>query len=327
MNAAAPAHQFDCLRQAAEWFALLRADDAGDDDRVRWQAWMDQHEEHRRAWSHIENVGLRFEQMKTPREKQAAATVLRSVRDQRLAKRRTVTGLLMLSGSGLLGWSAWRYTPLPNVVAALRSDIHTGLGEVREITLADGTRTWLNTSTALNIRYQPNRRLVQLLRGEALFQTAADKTRPFIVETDQGHMQALGTRFTVRRSDNDTYLAVYEGAVRISPRDSGDSLVLAAGQQARFSGERIGRAEPADRARQAWTRGVLLANNISLAELADELGRYRRGHIAVSPAAAALRVMGAYPLTAPDQVLDMLADALPITVQRPLPWWTSIDVR
>ena len=98
------------------------------------------------------------------------------------------------------------------------------------------------------------------------------------------------------------------------------------GQQLVFTHDRISAAQPAQRAREAWTYGILLAENIRLGDLIEELQPYRRGFINVSDQAAGLRVFGGYPLNDPDQTLAMLAQALPIEVSHTLPWWVSIDV-
>ena len=48
----------------------------------------------------------------------------------------------------------WRYTPLPHAVAALRADHHTSTGQRQRLVLADGSRVWLNTRSALDVDYR-----------------------------------------------------------------------------------------------------------------------------------------------------------------------------
>jgi len=160
--------------------------------------------------------------------------------------------------------------------------------------------------------------------GEAFIDTAADPSRPFVVETPQGRLRALGTRFTVRLDGEQTLLAVYEGAVQIRTRQ-GAGVTLQAGEQVRFSAEAPEPIQPADRAREAWRRGVLVAKNITLSEVATELRRYRHGRLGLDPEVADLRVFGNLPLTDTDDTLDMLASALPVRIRRTLPWWVSIE--
>jgi transmembrane sensor len=72
-------------------------------------------------------------------------------------------------------------------------------------------------------------------------------------------------------------------------------------------------------------RHVLTAENMSLGQLVEELGRYRHGYLGCDPAVAQLPVMGAFPLDDSDQALRLLGAALPVKVQRLTPWWVSIE--
>lgn len=147
-----------------------------------------------------------------------------------------------------------------------------------------------------------------------------DAHRPFVVDTPQGRrLQALGTRFTVRQQDGSTLLAVYQGAVKVRPAVAGMTQVVGAGRQVAFTEHTIAAPQPADWAREAWSDGVLLAEDITLGEPVSELARYQWGHLSVAPEVAGLRVLGGYPLRDPDRVLAMLEEILPVTVRRPLP--------
>lgn len=320
---AAPAH--DIMLQAAEWFALLRSGDATAQDRTAWQAWLNDNQQHRDAWQYVDVISRRFEPVRTPDNAQAAVNTLQMVRGTSLKRRTALNGLAIMFGAGLLGWGAWRGTPLGPALLSWSADYRTATGEIREITLADGTRVWLNTASAMNADYQPALRRLQLLSGEVLISTAADATRPFVVDTGHGRMQALGTRFTVRQEGGETYLAVYQGAVRIHTRDSDAEQIIGSGQQVRFSASRIGEIAAAEPGREAWARGVLLAEDIPLADVVRELNRYQHGYLSLAPELATLRVVGGYPLQDPDKVLSMLAEVLPIQVRRILPWWISIE--
>jgi transmembrane sensor len=314
------------MQQAAEWFALLRSGEATEQDRAAWRAWREQAGEHRDAWAYAENIGRRFELMQGPDSRRAAATTLQQVRGQQTGRRQLLRGVVALAGTGLLGWAGWRHSPLPEMASAWSADYRTATGELREIRLADGSRVWLNTASALNADYRPGLRRVQLVAGEMLIETAHDQ-RPFVADTRHGRLRALGTRFTVRLDGDATLLAVYQGAVEIRTARGDLTRVIAAGRQVRFDADGIGATLPAEAAREAWSRGVLLAEDIALKDLVLELNRYHRGHLGVSPEVAELRVLGGYPLRDPQRTLAMLAEVLPIRVERTLPWWTSIEAK
>ena len=76
--------------------------------------------------------------------------------------------------------------------------------------------------------------------------------------------------------------------------------------------------------REAWRRGLLLADNLPLGQLIEELSRYRPGHLACDPAIAGLPVMGSFPLKDTDQALRLLEAALPIRVEKTMDWWVNV---
>jgi transmembrane sensor len=322
------AADFESLEQAAHWYAVLLADDAAAHaQRAAWMAWLDARPEHRRAWAHIEAVSRRFDPLRAEGERDAAAVAMRVSARGAGTRRKALGCLAALCGSGIAGWFAWRLTPLPDVVAAWQADYATGVGEQRDVTLADGTRVWLNTASALNVDYDDARRLLTLKAGEILIDTAKDaRHRPFFVDTRDGRLQALGTRFTVRQTDGYTLLAVFDGRVEIRTR-SGATRIVAAHEQTRFDATTIADPAAADTAREAWSRGVILAENVTLDTFVAELSRYTRGHIGVDPAVASIRVVGRFPAGRPDHVLAMLERDLPVRIRRTLPWWSSIEAR
>jgi len=312
------------MEQAAEWYALLRSAEATERDQTRWRAWLDKDPEHQRAWQYVESVSRRFEPLQSTPDPRRTAEGLWEANTRLLRRRRVLAGIAGLAGAGLLGWGIWRHTPLPLLAQAWRADYRTATGETRELRLPDGTRLWLNTATAVNQDYSARRRRLHLVTGEILIDTAADPLRPFVVEAPQGRLRALGTRFTVRIDGEQTLLAVYEGAVALRTRQ-GAEATLQARQQVRFSLEGMDAIQAANPAREAWARGVLMAQHMTLRELVAELRRYRHGHLGLDREVAGLRVFGNFPLADTDDTLDMLAAALPVRIRRTLPWWVSIE--
>jgi len=312
------------MEQAAEWYALLRSEEATERDQTRWHAWLDEDPGHRQAWQYVESVSRRFDPIQSTPDPRRTAEGLWEANTRLLRRRLVLAGIAGLAGAGLLGWGTWRHTPLPLMAQAWQADYRTATGETRKVELPDGTRLWLNTTTAVNQDFDARQRRLQLVTGEAFIDTAADPSRPFVVETPQGRLRALGTRFTVHLDGEQTLLAVYEGAVTIWTRQ-GAGVTLQAGEQVRFSAEAPEPVQPANPAREAWRRGVLVAQDITLSEVATELRRYRHGHLGLAPEVAELRVFGNFPLTDTDHTLDMLGDALPVRIRRILPWWVSIE--
>lgn len=94
----------------------------------------------------------------------------------------------------------------------------TGVAEHKELTLEDGTRIYLGARTLVTTSFTPHTRNVVLHRGEALFEVAKDRSRPFLVDAGRGNITAVGTAFNVRRrADDQVIVTVTEGTVVVSP--------------------------------------------------------------------------------------------------------------
>lgn len=315
----------EVLQQAAEWFAALRSSEHPERDRRQWQAWLDQREEHRAAWLQVENVSRRFAAVQGADSDGAMLQALKAVRVHERRRRQVLGGLVAAACGGLLGWAGWQHTPLRRIALAGLAQYRTGVGEMKDFVLPDGTRVWLNTASAFNVHYSAASRVLELVAGEVLIETAHEAGRSFVVQVGSDRMTALGTRFSVGAGQDDTYLAVYEGRVALDAEDG--RRVVHAGEQVTLGPDGRWLLERASRAREVWAKGVLLAEDIPLGALIDELSRYVPGHLSVSPAAAQLRVIGGFPLNDPDRVLTLLQEVLPIRVKRTLPWWTTVELR
>lgn len=302
------------LEQAAHWYVRLQ-DQGCALEQLRWQAWVAQNPEHLAAWQYVQRVSQRFAPLQE--QAQGASRALRS------SRRQTLKTLLVLCGGSALAWGSWRNTALPRLVGGWSADYATTSGETRDALLADGSHMWLNALSALDVRFDATQRLLLLRFGEVLIDTAKDASRPFLVDTEYGRMQALGTRFSVLQGDDHTRLNVFEGRVQVTTQDR-QVRIIEAGQQASFTRDGFKPITMASPAREAWSRGVLLADNMPLGQLIAELNRYRPGHLGCDPAVAHLPVMGSFPLKDSDHALHLLQAALPIRVDRPLPWWVSV---
>ncbi|MFC6313492.1 FecR domain-containing protein, partial [Paraburkholderia dipogonis] len=238
-------------------------------------------------------------------------------------RRAGVKALATLLFAGGASWIASEHAPW----RAWNADAHTALGERRSLTLADGTRVTLNTDSAIDIRFTNAERRVRLVSGEIMIATghADGERRPFIVETAQGSLRPLGTRFAVRQQSTLCRLDVFEGAVRINPAEAPAlAPVVRAGQRARFTRTDVGALEPISENDAAWTDGLLVASGMRLGDFVDELGRYRAGHLSCDPDVANLRLSGTYPLADTDRVLDTVARILPVEVVFMTRYWVTV---
>ncbi|MFT4047739.1 MAG: FecR domain-containing protein [Solimonas sp.] len=313
-----PAPDAELLAEAADWLVCLQSGEASAEDRAAFERWRLRSPRHAAAWQRAEQVLGTFARVPSA----AGGATLR-----RLPAMRRRQLLRMLAGAMIAGPAAWAAT---RRLPAWTADLRTATGEQKSLQLADGTRLVLNTASAVDVAFTAGERRLRLLAGEILVTTGrqdvSPQYRPFIVETPQGTVRALGTRFSVRRLDGDaTRVAVFADAVEILTAGSGERRRLAAGEQTRFGRAGVDAAQPADPAAAAWEHGMLLVRGMRLADLAAELSRYRSGVIRCHPDVAGLVVSGAFPLRDTDASLRLLEQTLPLRIARHSRYWVTIE--
>lgn len=304
----------EALRSAAQWYARLSSGLAPAAEQQRWQHWHDADPLHQQAWQQVEAVRQLVEYVPG----NVASPALQQAGESR---RRVLRQLLVLAGVGAVGWTGWE----SDWRTAMAATHHTGVGEQRGVVLEDGSRVLLDSRSSLDVRFDNNRRVVRLLSGRVMVQTATDSlARPFLVEIPQGQVQALGTRFTVQTDERFCEVAVLEKTVQIRPVNSVDTLRLDAGQQVRFDRTRFGDPWISDASVASWRTGNLIAIKRPLGDLLEEMSRYRRGWLRCDPAIARLQISGAFPLDDTDRALAALESGFDLRIVRRTDYWVSV---
>lgn len=104
----------------------------------------------------------------------------------------------------------------------------TRRGERRDILLTDGSRVALNTDSELRVLFDDRRRVVQLVRGEALCTVSPDRARPFIVDAAGFKVRAEAASFAVQAVHGaPPQVIVKQGAVDVIPDHSTSVKVVA----------------------------------------------------------------------------------------------------
>jgi transmembrane sensor len=308
-------------RQAVQWWVELRSNELSAARRALWQRWRAADPVHEAAWQRIELVGGRLAEIPSPLAKAALSAAPASMHRRRGMQLLTV---LVVGGTSAMvvrqstPWRCWT------------ADHVSAVGERPSLALPDGGRVTLNSGSAINIRFSAERRVLQLVRGEILVQTAQDAMRrPFLVETETGSVRAIGTRFTVRQRDDAVVdVGVLQGAVELRPVDAPSaSRVLRAGEAGRFTRLQADAAVPLEGNAGAWADGMLVVSHMRLDDFLVELGRHRPGRLGCDPGVAALQVSGAYPLADTDRILAALTLALPVDVHTYTRYWVSVRPR
>lgn len=303
----------DVFYDAAEWYAILYADDCTANDRHAWQQWLNSHPLHQQAWQRVEQIHTHFHSV----DKTVASRVL----SRRGTERRHLLKLLALMT--LLGGGAYS-VPWETYAA----DYRTARGENRRWVLAEGLTLSLNTDSALK-RYDQNGNIasLRLLKGECLLESRAPY--PLQFSTPQGVLTLNSPcRFDVRCDERESTLAVFQGEVLLRPvKQSHTTVHVTDGQQVTFTDAVSQAPQPVEGFRQSWLDGVLLADNMRLDTLMREYARYRNGYFPLDSKAAALRISGVFPLQDDDRFFSALTRTLPIIVERRFSWWITLRAR
>lgn len=300
------------LREAAQWFARINDEAVDSATTAEWQRWLESSAENRRAWSKVEAIDNQIRAVNTPPARSA-------LNAPAISRRRMLKTLAVFAiGTPLTARLGWQLSE------PLRADFSTGTGEIKQHRLADGTDLWLNTDSAVKLRFTPESRRIELLSGEIAIQTGKD-SRPLTVKTAHGVLQPLGTRFNVHQQRGGVELQVYQGRVAIKPAESEEVRIITAGNKARFNRQEVSHSSVADQTRAKWTQGILVTDGLTLKQVVDQLARYRHGYLGIDDEVADLRLVGAFPLQESDSVLAALEQSLPIKVVRLTPWWVKIQ--
>ena len=178
-----------------------------------------------------------------------------------------------------LGWSS-RYISFTNPESATEiamQEIFVPKGQVNQIFLADGTRIWINSESHLTAPsvFTTNERKVTL-SGEAFFEVAKDRKRPFKVEVNGQEIEVLGTSFNVRAYDNSNEIETTLETGQIRLHIGKQITILKPGEQSNFNrAERkliISKVDPVSFS--SWKDGRFEFHNEDLIEVFNVIERW-----------------------------------------------------
>jgi len=221
------------------------------------------------------------------------------------------------------------------------TDFASAVGEIRAVTLDDGSRVTLNTDSRISVEYRNHSRLVRLDRGEAYFEVAKNPDRPFIVMGKAAQARAVGTAYSVRVGDGDgrMQVRVTSGRVAVEPPPSAlaetlrlssiadNGAYLDPNQEAEVRVARDGpykgqvqisiRDVTPDMVERSlmWREGLLSFEGETLAEAIDEFSRYSRQKVLLQGAVARERVSGLFSATDPAGFSRAIAISLRLKIK------------
>ncbi|MFJ4373592.1 FecR family protein [Pseudomonas japonica] len=187
------------------------------------------------------------------------------------------------------------------------ADHVAAVGQVRDVTLADGSQLTLDADSAISVDFSNGQRRIEVQRGAVFFQVA-HTGQPFIVEADGGRTEVLGTKFEVRRQAGGVDVTVLSGRVAVSAGEGQPPQILGANQQVDYRDGRAGGVHGVDsESRLAWRQGWLNYYQVPLRQVVDDLARYYPGRILLLDGdLGARKVSGSFPGNDPLAALDAL---------------------
>ncbi|HEX3887066.1 MAG TPA: FecR domain-containing protein [Phenylobacterium sp.] len=301
------------LASAADWLVRLQSADLTEAQAVEFDTWLDAHPANAAAYDRTLGVALEV-QAAAPAiaEGLAAAPPRRS-----LARRRAARGWLIAGGLAAAATLALAVTPLSLLVAPKAQTFATGKGEHRTVRLADGSVIEMNAGSRLTVTLGRDRRHVVLPQGEALFDVAADKARPFVIDAGDRTVRVVGTRFDVRHRGSELSVTVERGVVEVGPYDGGPGHTwrLHPGQRLDTAqGAPIATLSTADPQQvEGWRTGRLIYRDQPLGDVIADLNeQFPRPIVLEDPALAKVPVSGVLVLDDQAAVIRRLALLAPI---------------
>jgi len=304
--------------EAALWIAKLNGGGISPEEREAFREWQEQSPHHREAVGRLSVVWSELGMLKElPVSWDSSSELGARAVNQRPRRpiittgaRRAIAAAAVLMVFAALGFG----TGLLSFNRTEVQSFQTAIGAQRKVTLSDGSTILLNTNSHVDIRLSRNERDIYLTKGEAYFEVAHDKARPFVVFAGSRTVRAVGTAFAVRLADRAVEVTVAKGEVELGafspntpsamqhieptitrtvPRRLGR---LAAGQNAIFDDkiENLAMVSEAELDRKlTWRRGYIAFSGETLAQVIGDISRYTTLTIEIAdPRLRELRIDG-----------------------------------
>ena len=151
-------------------------------------------------------------------------------------------------------------------------------GQRINITLVDGTNVWLNARTSLSypVKFGKNNRQV-VLDGEAYFDVTKDKSKPFIVQTDNYNVEVLGTQFDVNAysETGEFETTLMSGSVKVaSVSDSTQKITLKPNNKVFLQDGKLHVTAVDDYNPYRWKEGLICFKNETFTSIMKDFEKY-----------------------------------------------------
>ena len=297
------------LREAGEWLLVLEDKSVPDARVAEWIRWCEHDPENLAAFERAQSLWSDIGRATPPMLPSARRSFFAMPVGFRVAAFASVAALAIAVASWIWLGAGRSQAPIVGTPATVTATL-----------LPDGSALEVGAQTLVGVDYGKERRL-EMRDGEAYFNVAHDKTRPFVVEAGPLEVRAVGTAFDIRRNAERVSVSVIEGKVEIAVLTPAHApaearrIILAAGHEFRWESKsaqtRIAQIDPA--AAAAWRAGRLEYVKESLKVVVADTNRYSPRPIELADAAARdLEFTGTVFTRSIDDWLDALPHAFPL---------------
>lgn len=247
------------IEQAAKWIVNMSAGEISTEQRRAFESWLAQDPRHREVYKQAEH----FWQTSTMPLQDSPPVALKR-RMNKPTDGRTPLAITWIIGAALALLTiilviATAYVTSLNEWLA---DEPTRIGEIRQISLADGSTLTLDSGSSVNITFSDNERRVILRGGRLLVDGAPDNAvnkRVFLVENRDGVFQAQDAQYVVEQAEKDTVISVIKSHVMGASYGRADqSLNLKTDQGVRFDRRHVSQPEAVLRSASSWAHARLV---------------------------------------------------------------------
>ena len=277
-------------REASAWLARRQTGSDADVER-RFRRWYEASPEHADAFERVsrsyESAGL-LRHSKLARDRPLEERAPRASTQPRWAFAVAVALAVLVPAAILTNGGIIPIGTRNTVLLA------SAVGEIRQVTLEDGSKVTLDTSTAVEVALGRSERRAIVQKGRARFEVAPDP-RPFIIEAGTATVKSGPAVLDVEALGEHARIEVHSGRATAS-RDSSPQEAAAvrvdAGQG--FLSDREPGTYALTNDRSAWTKGMLQFDATPLGEAVAAANRYSERRIIVRGDLHQLRVTGAF---------------------------------
>ncbi|WP_277014300.1 FecR family protein [Flavobacterium lindanitolerans] len=147
------------------------------------------------------------------------------------------------------------------------------------VIISDGTKIWLNAGSKIiyPVTFAGKKQREIRLFGEAYFEVAKDRTKPFIVHTERQRIEVLGTHFNSNSyaDEPEAITTLKEGSVKVTATiDKEKDFILKPGQMAATSKKQTSVRVADIESALAWQRGIFYFKNASIKTIMRQVSRW-----------------------------------------------------